>query len=210
MIDPNDHDRFVLRQRVKLVINQYEFSVPGPVSEDDGARVDGEPFCFVEQARFKFKEDIRFFADESKSHELLRILARQRFDPRARYDVTAPGGEKIGQIQKVFGASLLRSQYTLFDGAGAEVATLRERSLAVALFRRLVGLVPFVGDLASWLPIAYDFEIRRGEEVVGMHSRRRWQWRDVYDLDLSADGQRLLDRRLVLAAAVGLDALQAR
>ena len=210
MLDPNDHDRFVLRQRVKLVINQYAFSVPTPAEGDDGAEGEGEPFCFVEQARFKFKEDIRFFTDESKSSELLRILARQRFDPRARYDVTAPTGEKVGQIQKVFGASLLRSQYTLFDGTGTEVATVRERYLWVALFRRLVGFVPYVGDFAEWLPIPYDFEFRRGDEVVGMHSRRRWQWRDVYDIDLSADGQRTLDRRLVLATAVGLDALQAR
>ena len=80
MLDPNDHDRFVMRQRVKLVINQYEFSVPQPAAEMGEAEAEGEPFCFVEQARFKFKEDIRFFADESKSHELLRILARQRVE----------------------------------------------------------------------------------------------------------------------------------
>jgi uncharacterized protein YxjI len=43
MIDPNDHDRFVLRQRFRLVINQYEFSLPD--GDGDG---DGEPFCFVE------------------------------------------------------------------------------------------------------------------------------------------------------------------
>jgi hypothetical protein len=53
MIDPNQHDRFVLRQRIKLVINQYAFSVPD-------ASGDGAEFCFVEQKRFKFKEDIRF------------------------------------------------------------------------------------------------------------------------------------------------------
>ena len=204
MVDPNDHDRFVLRQRVKLVINQYEFSVPG----EDGS--DGQPFCFVEQARFKFKEDIRFFSDDSKRHELLRILARQRFDPRARYDITGPDGEKVGEIQKVFGSSLLRSTYTLFDSAGREVATARERSLPVALFRRLVGFVPYVGDFADWLPIAYDFEFLHGDTVLGIHRRRRWQWRDIYDLDFTADTQRLLDRRLVLAAAVGMDALQAR
>ena len=51
-------DRFVLRQRIKLVINQYEFSLP---------ESEATPFCFVEQKRFKFKEDIRFFADDSKS-----------------------------------------------------------------------------------------------------------------------------------------------
>jgi uncharacterized protein YxjI len=204
MIDPNEHDRFVMRQRIKLVINQYEFSVP----EGDGA--DGTPFCFVEQARFKFKEDIRFFTDESKSQELLRILARQRFDPRARYDITGAGGEKIGEIQKVFGASLLRSTYTLFDASGAEVATVRERSLPVALFRRLVDFVPYVNNVADWLPIPYDFEFRRGEDVIGSQRRRRWKLSDTYDLDFTGDPDRQLDRRLVLATAVGLDALQAR
>ena len=117
---------------------------------------------------------------------------------------------KVGEIQKVFGASLLRSTFTLFDMHGAEVATVREKSLPVALFRRLVGFIPYVGDLADWLPIPYDFEFRSGEQVLGLHRRRRWKWRDVYDIDLTADAERRLDRRLVLAAAVGMDALQAR
>ncbi len=206
MVDPNQHDRFVLRQRIRLVINQYEFSVP-PAEGEEG---DGEAFCFVEQKRFKFKEDIRFFADDSKAHELLRINARQRFDPRARYDITTPDGAKVGEIQKVFGASLLRSTYTLFDPAGTELCVVREKSMPKALFRRLVGLVPYLGDFADWLPIAYDFDFIHGEEVIGTHSRRRWKWRDIYDMDFTADTQRRLDRRLVLATAVGLDALQAR
>ena len=208
MVEPNHHDRFVLRQRIKLVVNQYEFSVP--IDGAEGLAADGEPFCFVEQARFKFKEDIRFFADDSKSRELMRILARQRFDPRARYDVTGPGGEKIGEIQKVFGKSLLRSTFDLYAPDGTKVVSVRERSLPVALFRRLVGVVPYIGDFADWLPIAYDFEFRHGDEVIGIHRRRRWKWRDVYDIDLTADRERRLDRRLVLAAAVGMDALQAR
>jgi uncharacterized protein YxjI len=207
MINPNDHDRFVLRQRIRLVVNQYEFSVP---EEGEGAG-DGDPFCFVQQRRFKFKEDIRFYADDSKDQEVQRILARQRFDPRARYDVTTPDGQKVGGIQKVFGASLLRSTFKLFDAADNEVATVRERSLPVALFRRLVGFVPYIGNYADWLPIPYDFEFLNGDEVLGVHRRRRWSWRDVYDIDLTADADsRRLDRRLVLAAAVGMDALQAR
>ena len=117
------------------MINRYEFSLPG---ENDAP---GEPICFVEQKRFKFKEDIRFYTDDSKQHELMRIKARQRFDPRARYDVTDPGGRTIGEIQKVFGASLLRSTYALFDPQGNEVARATEKSFLVALFRRLVGWV---------------------------------------------------------------------
>ena len=204
LVEPNQHDRFILRQRIRPIINQYEFSLP---TADDGP---GEPFCFVEQKRFKFKEDIRFFTDESKQRELLRIKARQRFDPRARYDVTGPGGEKVGQIQKVFGMSLIRSTYTMFDASGAEMATAQEKNLIVALFRRLVGFVPYIGNFADWLPIPYHFEFRRGDEVLGTHSRQAFKLRDVYTIDMTADRERKIDRRLVLAIAVGMDALQAR
>src|SRR3954466_7708718 len=203
-VDPNAHDRFVLRQRIRLVINQYEFSLP-----EDGDKP-GEPLCFVEQKRFKFKEDIRFYTDESKATELFRIKARQRFDPRARYDITAADGAKIGEIQKVFGKSLIRSAFQLLDANGQEVAVARERNIFVALFRRLVGLVPYVGDYADWLPIAYHFDFRRGDAELGSHNRKRWSFRGVYSIDMSGDPQHSIDRRLVLAIAVGMDALQAR
>jgi uncharacterized protein YxjI len=198
LIDPNQHDQFVLRQKFAPVINRYEFSV-----------AEGEPpFCFVEQKRFTFKEDIRFYTDESKTTELMRIKARQRFDPRATYDVTGADGQKIGEIKKVFGASLLRSTYEI-DWPGGSV-TAQEKNVMVALFRRLVGFIPYVGDFADWLPIPYHFDFVRDGEVIGTHSRRIGKLRDTYDIDFSGDPQRTLDRRLVLAIAVGMDALQAR
>ena len=200
LVDPNQHDIFVLRQRFAPVINRYEFSL-----------AEGEPpFCFVEQKRFTFKEDIRFFTDESKTTELMRIKARQRFDPRATYDVTGADGQKIGEIQKEFGQSLLRSTYTLYDAHGNPAAKATEKSLFVALFRRLVDFVPYIGDFANWLPIPYHFDFVRDGEVIGTHSRRIGKFRDTYDIDFSGDPERTLDRRLVLAIAVGMDALQAR
>jgi uncharacterized protein YxjI len=205
LIDPNEHDRFVLRQRIRLVVNQYEFSLAGPEWEPDG-----QPFAFVHQRRFKFKEDIRFYADDSKTQELMRIKARQRFDPRARYDVTAADGSKIGEIQKVFGKSLLRSTYQLYDAGGNEVAIAQEKSMAVALIRRVVGFVPYIGNYADWLPIPYHFEFRRGDEVLGHHMRQMWKIRDVYRISMQGDPGHTVDRRLILAIAVGMDALQAR
>ena len=140
----------------------------------------------------------------------MRILARQRFDPRATYDITLADGTKLGGIKKVFGKSLFRSTYAILDPNGQELAIAREVSLGKALFRRLVGFIPYIGDLADWLPIAYDFEFLRGEERIGINRRRRWKWRDIYDIDFTADPNRTVDRRLVLASTVGMDALQAR
>jgi uncharacterized protein YxjI len=203
-IDPNEHDLFLLRQRWAPVINRYEFTLPAP----DGSP--GQPVCFVEQKRFKFKEDIRFFTDDTKQREVMRLKARQRFDPAARYDITDSDGGKIGEIQKVFGASLLRSTYRLYDASGEETARATEKSLGVALARRLVGFIPYVGDFADWLPIPYHFVFTRGDRVLATNTRRAWKIRDTYTIDLRGDPERTLDRRLVLATAVGMDALQAR
>jgi uncharacterized protein YxjI len=203
-IDPNEHDRFILRQRFRPIVNEYEFSIPA------GDDQPGPPFCFVRQRRFTFKEDIRFYVDDSRSVELMRIKARQRFDPRARYDVTSAEGSKIGEIQKVFGASLLRSTYRLYDSTGVEIATAAEQSVPVALLRRAVGFVPYLDNVADWLPIPYHFTFERDGVVLGTHRRHLGKLRDVYTIDMSGDPQRSVDRRLILAIAVGMDALQAR
>jgi uncharacterized protein YxjI len=207
-VDPNQHDLFLLRQRFRPIVNQYEVTLPPGAGEEAG-----RPVCFVEQKRFSFKEDIRFYADDTKAVEVLRLKARQRFDPRARYDVTDGAGEKVGELEKVFGKSLLRSTYRLYDAGGEEVAIATEANPTVAIVRRLAGLInliPFVPPVADWLPIPYHFAFLRGDRVLGTHTRRAFRIRDVYRIDMSGDPERTVDRRLILAIAVGMDALQAR
>jgi len=203
-VDPSQHDRFFFVQRIRPMVNQYEVSTLG----EDGSSA-GEPICFVEQKRMKLKEDLRAFTDDSKTSELFRIKAQQVWDPRARYDVTDSSGQPVGQLAKVFGKSLLRSTWRLYGATGEEVAWARERSLAVALFRRLVGFVPMIGGFAEWLPIPYHFDYHVGDEPIG-GLERILGLRDRYRLDVSGDVERKIDRRLVLALAVGMDALQAR
>ena len=204
-IDPNQYDRFILKQKFRFVANEYRFSLP----QGDGDSP-GSPFCFVRQKMFKFKEDIRFYTDDSRSTELMRIKARQRFDPRARYDVTDGDGKKIGEIQKVFGASLFRSTYQMYDATGNEVASATEQNFAVALVRRLVAFIPFIESFSDWLPIPYHFVFKRNGTVLGSHRRQLWKFMDVYTIDMVGDPDRTVDRRLILAIAVGMDALQAR
>ena len=104
-VDPLVHDRFFLSQRFRPMVNQYEVSTLG----DDGKSA-GDRVCFVEQKRMKLKEDLRAYGDDSKTTEVFRIKARQVWDPRARYDVTDPEGQQIGQLAKVFGRQLRLDQ----------------------------------------------------------------------------------------------------
>ncbi|MDQ4030628.1 MAG: hypothetical protein M3168_06260 [Actinomycetota bacterium] len=188
-----DADRYEIDQLIRPIANLYRISTHG------------QPVAFVRQKRLAIREDIRFFADENEAEELFRIKARAVFEVGGRYDVAGPDGERIGVLEKIFGRSLLRSTWRLLDPSEAEVAVVQERSLPVALLRRVIDLVPY-GEL---VPIVFHFTIDADGDHLG-DLTRAWGVRDRYTLDLSGDVERRLDRRLTLALAIALDALQSR
>ena len=195
------HDRFLVDQLVRPIANLYQIT---PLAA--GEVPAGGPVAYVRQKKLAIKEDIRFFADEQESQEVFRIKARSVFDVgSARYDVTDQHGTPIGVLQHVFGKSLLRSTWKVTDAEGGEVALAQERSMPMAIARRIVDFVPY-GEM---VPIPYNFDLLMDGRVVG-HMNRKFQLRDRYVLDLSGDHERKLDRRLAIALAIGLDALQNR
>jgi hypothetical protein len=200
MTDRFDHDSFFVDQLIRPVANLYRISVLGP----DGASA-GEPLAFVRQKKLAIKEDIRFFADDSEQEELFRLKARQLLELRGRYDVTTPAEERIGVLEKVFGRSLLRSTWRVLDAQEQEVALVQEKSMPVAILRRVIDLVPY-GEL---VPIVFQFIILMDGREVG-ELRRPLGLRDRYILRLGGDPERRVDRRVAVALAVALDALQSR
>ena len=82
--------------------------------------------------------------------------------------------------------------------------------MPIAIFRRAVGFIPYVDNISDWLPIPYHFVFKRGDTIIGENTRQAFKIRDVYHIDVSPDTDRILDRRMVLALSVGMDALQAR
>jgi uncharacterized protein YxjI len=186
-------DRFVIDQLIRPMVNLYRISA-GPT-----------PIAFVRQKRMAIKEDIRFFADENEARELWRIKARSLMEFGGRYDVTTPEGERIGVLGKVFGKSLLRSTWSIMDADEQEIAVAKERSVPIAIIRRVIDAVPY-GD---FVPIPFHFTIDDGERHVG-DLNRRFGVRDTYDLDVSGDVERRIDRRLAVSLGIALDALQSR
>jgi uncharacterized protein YxjI len=193
MSDWLQEDRFVIDQLIRPMVNLYRISA-GPT-----------PVAFVRQKRMAIKEDIRFFADENEVRELWRIKARSLMEFGGRYDVTTPEGERIGVLGKVFGKSLLRSTWSIMDTDEQELAIAKERSVPIAVLRRVIDAVPY-GD---FVPIPFHFTIDDGERHVG-DLNRRFGIRDTYDLDVSGDVERRIDRRLAVSLGIALDALQSR
>jgi hypothetical protein len=194
------HDAYFLDQLIRPIANLYRISTLGP----DGASP-GEPLAFVRQKKLAIREDIRFFADETAAEELFRIKARAVFDVRGRFDVTTPEGERIGLLEKVFGISLLRSTWRIYDTNEQQVALAKEKSMPTAILRRGIDLVPY-GEL---VPILFQFTILMDGREVG-ELRRPIGLRDRYILKLGGDPDHRIDRRVAVALAVALDALQSR
>ena len=193
MSDWLQEDRFTIDQLIRPMVNLYRISA-GPT-----------PIAFVRQKRMAIKEDIRFFADENEARELWRIKARSLMEFGGRYDVTTPEGEKIGVLGKVFGKSLLRSTWSIMDADEQELAVAKERSVPVAILRRVIDAVPY-GD---FVPIPFHFTIDAAERHIG-DLNRRFGIRDTYDLDVAGDIERRIDRRLAVSLGIALDALQSR
>jgi uncharacterized protein YxjI len=196
------YDRFLVDQLVRPIANLYRVT---PLAAGEAPA--GAPVAYVRQKKLAIREDIRFYADENETQELFRIKARSAFDTGgSRYDVFADGDRQVGTLEHIFGKSLLRSTWRVRDADGNEVATAQERSMPMAIARRIVDFVPDVGGL---IPIPYNFDLLIDGNVIG-HMNRKFQLRDRYVLDVSGDHERRLDRRLAIALAIGLDTLQNR
>ena len=196
-------DRFLVQQALRPLVNEYRISIPA-----SGSSEEGEPLLFVRQKRMKVKEDIRFRLGDGDGPHLFAIASKTVFEFRGRHDVVDAAGEVIGTIEKDFARSLLRSHWRLRDAHGTELLVAHETSWVIALLRRLGDdLLPGAAVVVRFLP--FNFTLRRDGEEVARYRRVLGKLRDRYVLELGP-GAAGVDRRLVLAFAVALDALQDR
>ena len=190
-------NRFLVQQVFKAIGNEYRISAP-PAGTDEA-----EPLLFVKQKKLKIKEDIRFRTSPDADEHLFMIKAKTVFEFRGRHEVTDADGNAIGMIEKVFGKSLLRSHWRVRDANGDELFESHESSLFVALLRRF-----FAPDWAKAF-IPFNFVLRRNGEEAATYKRVIGKLRDRYVLEIGPQFQDV-DRRLILAFAIALDALQDR
>ncbi|GAA1299562.1 hypothetical protein [Saccharothrix xinjiangensis] len=185
-----------MHQKVTLMVNRYE------VFADDNGEP-GQLVAFVEQKRLAFKEQVTIYTDSGRSRVLAGFRARKVIDLGSGYDVLDGDGRPIGAFRKDFGKSLTNSTWHL-DQAGAPVATGSERNAGLAILRRLWGVLPLVNGIP--FPFRYHFDFARDGRPVFSVDKKTWV-RDHYLIRIE-DPQ--VDRRVVIAQAVAVDALQSR
>jgi uncharacterized protein YxjI len=184
------HPRYLLKRQAIALTGKFRFYDPS-----------GNQVMFSEQKMFKLREDIRVYADENKTQEVLSIKARQFMDFSAAYDVVDTAlNQKVGALRRKGLRSILRDEWEVLDANDNVKGLLFEDSMGLALLRRFV--------LGNWLPQNYD--ITFGEMRVADIKQEFNLFRYELNLDFSMDMSRLLDRRLGIAAGILLAAVEGR
>ena len=189
-LDPFSYQQYTVR-RALLNLWHRKFRIYEP---------SGQLVLYSEMKALKLKEDIRVYADEEKRQELLVIKARQVLDISATYDVVdARQKQKVGALRRKGLKSVVRDEWTIFNSQDQEIGKIQEDSLALALVRRF---------LTNLIPQSYTVELK-GQPLV--------QFKQNFNpfllkltLDFSGDLNSQLDRRLGLAAAILLCAIEGR
>ena len=160
----------------------------------------GQLVFYSIQKAFKLKEDIRLYTGEDMNTELLVIIARQIIDFSAAYEVIDPSTDtKIGALKRKGLKSILKDEWIFLDQQDNEIGLIKEDSALLATIRR------FLTDL---IPQTYFGEIH-GKKVC-MFRQNFNPFVMKINLDFSMDPNGLLDRRLGIAAAVLLCAIEGK
>jgi uncharacterized protein YxjI len=194
-------DRFLIQQVFKPIANEYRISARPAGAEE------GTPLLYVKQKKMKIKEDIRFRLSPDGEEFLFMIKSKSVFEFRGRHEILDSDGNAIGLLEKVFGKSLIRSHWVVRGPGGEELFESHEASWPIAILRRIGQIGPDWFSLLEWLP--FNFVLNRDGEQAATYKRVLGTFRDRYVLELGP-GLAGVDRRLVLAFAVALDALQDR
>ncbi|MFP2930677.1 hypothetical protein ACLESO_36855 [Pyxidicoccus sp. 3LG] len=160
----------------------------------------GNVAFYSKMKAFKLKEDLRIYSGEDMQEELLTIKARSILDFGATYDVTDPAtGRRLGALRRKALRSILRDQWLVLDVNDQEVGKIEEDSMVMALVRRL---------LTNLIPQTFTGTI--GDAPVLTFTQRFNPFIQKIDLDFSMDREGRLDRRMGIAAAVLLCAIEGR
>src|ERR1700737_3042642 len=106
VVDLYRHDQFqAQRQVLKLVGAAFRLKT-----------LDGRLLAYSKQKAFRLKEDIRVYADEGQTVELLHIQADRIVDFSAAYRVVdSQSGEAVGTLRRKGWSSLFRDSWELLD-----------------------------------------------------------------------------------------------
>jgi len=152
----------------------------------------GRSLAFVRNTKCEWSKDIRVFTDATLSFELLVIKPVKSLEPGRRFNVIdSVNSEIVGQLRHLPAFGLQRQEWDLLGPSGDPVCMIREGSAILGLMARY---------LTESVPQSYTFSASQG--TLGSAARASGLFSPEMEIDLGADCERFIDRRLIVAALV--------
>jgi hypothetical protein len=184
-------DKFFLRRKIIQILGRdYE------IFDENG-----ELEAFAHQKAFALKEEIICYKDKSQTEKIFRIKARNIIDIAATYDVfDANTDEHLGALRrKGLKSMFVADEWIILNSNDEEIGLVKEDDIALATLRRW---------LFSFLPQNYDGFI--GTEYVADYKQNFNPFVYKLSIDFSKDTKKLLNRRMGLAMAILLAAIEGK
>lgn len=145
------------------------------------------------------KRHITFYQDDSKQAALFEIKQNNKIGfPTVTYTVRDGEGEVLADLEKNQLTNLFRKRWECFTPGRSRLMVVKEDSLVKALLRRIIG--SFFGLLRT----NFIFLDSTEATLLGEFNRKM-TLRDRYVLDMKADTETVIDRRIALATGILLD-----
>ena len=132
----------------------------------------GRQVAYVRKKKFRLKEDVGVYRDESQKELLFRIKADRVLDFGASYSVSDTSGRTLGAVRQRGVRSIWKSSYGISDAGGKEIGDIHEENPWVKVLDGLMEAIPF-GDALDGLFFnpAYLVDLR-DESVLRMRKER--------------------------------------
>ncbi|HKP14584.1 MAG TPA: hypothetical protein VJT85_00900 [Gemmatimonadaceae bacterium] len=144
------------------------------------------------------KRHVSFFTGQDKTNRVLEVLQDKKIAfINATYTVRDAQGTPLALFRKNYLFNFFRRKWEVQTPDGQLQWVAREDSIILSLVRRFVPLMGLIRTNFIFQPA--------GSDKILAEFKRKMTILDRYVLDLSADRNRTLDRRVAVALAVMLD-----
>jgi hypothetical protein len=176
-----NQNAYRIRRKVLALAQQYFVEDP-----------QGRQIGYSKQAMFKLKEDIRVYANEQMAHELFRIQQTNWSDAWGQFAIVdSASGQPVGHVRRKAIASMVRSEWELFNSASQLVGGIYEKT-GRALARRFV-------PMGALIPAKLDVTLQ-GQTVATINQQFKVIG-DLWDIDAKRFPPQA-DRRVLVSCAI--------
>ncbi|MCI4668525.1 MAG: hypothetical protein MRZ79_10330 [Bacteroidia bacterium] len=137
-------------QNLQFPIN-FVFKISTLANDFTATDASGKVVAYVRQKMFKLKEEVKIYADATKSKINYTIKADRWLDFSAAYSFFDEDGKEFGKIARKGWKSLWKAEYHLIDENAEIQYMVREENGWVKVFDALFSEIPILGIFTGYV-----------------------------------------------------------